>query len=89
MTLREMEDFNDQEKPFHLNIAIPWFAVIGFVIVVLLGVVFSYLTRISHPPKYKSTLVSKMCRKYVPTEILEFEMKALSEEQENKTLLVH
>lgn len=65
----------------------PWFAVIGFVIVWILGIAISFFTKHSHPPKYKSTLVAKLVRKYVPTEILEIEMKEL-EVQENKAPLL-
>ena len=76
----------DQSHPF-FNIAIPWIAAIGFVVVWILGITISYFTRHSDPPKYKSTLVSKLCRRFVPTEILEVEMKIL-DEGEQKTLLV-
>lgn len=91
MTLSELyeDDSEDSEKPLYLNIAVPWFSVMGFAIVWLLGIVISHLTQHSDPPKYKSTLVSKLCRKYVPTEILEIEMKVLEEPAEKKNLLVH
>lgn len=68
-----------------LNIAIPWFAVMGFAIVWILGIIISYTTRHKDPPKYKSTLISSISRRYVPQEILDVEMKVLDE---NKTLLV-
>lgn len=91
MTMSEMEqgmeeDEIDTEHPFALNIATPWFAVMGFVMVWVLGVTISHLTRHSDPPKYKSTLVSRTCRRFVPTDILEVEMKVL-EEPESKNLL--
>lgn len=87
MTLAELEGKDDTEKPFHLNIAVPWFAVIGLAGVWVVGIFISFITRHTDPPKYKSTLVSKLCRRFVPSEILEIEMKVL-EEPENKTLLV-
>lgn len=88
-TSEEVEDLFEDEvketmKP--LNIAIPWFAVMGFLIVWIVGVTVSYTTRHKDPPKYKSTLISKICRKFVPQHILDIEMKVL---EENKTLLVH
>lgn len=90
MTMSEMagmeEDEIDMEKPFVLNIATPWFAVMGFVMLWVLGVTISYLTRHSDPPKYRSTLVSRICRRFVPADILEIEMKVL-DEPESKNLL--
>lgn len=78
------DEVKETMKP--LNIAIPWFAVMGFLIVWIVGVTVSYTTRHKDPPKYKSTLISKISRKFVPQHILDIEMKVL---EENKTLLVH
>lgn len=68
------------------NIAVPWCAVLGFSITCLLGIIISICTRNNEPLKYKSTLVAKICRKFVPKEILDVEMTVL-DEPENKTLL--
>lgn len=69
-----------------LNIAVPWCAVLGFVMVWFLGVGISFLTRNREKLNYRPNLLVSIFRKYAPCPVPEIELKDM---EENNTLLVN